>query len=85
VEANFILTEYVTCALAEAAYEKLDGGTFSGRIPACIGVVAFGTAFQECEIELQSSREGRILLGLKADHKLPGIDGIDLNKEPEHE
>ena len=82
---RFILSEYVEHAVALGAYDKLEDGTFSGRIPACKGVVAFGTTLRECEEALHSTLEDWILVGLKLGHELPVIDGIDLNKEPRHE
>ncbi|MBU2536572.1 MAG: type II toxin-antitoxin system HicB family antitoxin [Chloroflexi bacterium] len=82
---RFILTDYVSHALAHAVYDKLEDGTFAGRIPSCPGVVAFGTALHECEAELRSTLEDWILVGLKLGHSLPVIEGIDLNKEPRRE
>ena len=82
---RFILTDYVNLVLAQAVYDKLEDGTFSGRIPSCIGVVAFSATLQQCEVELRSTLEDWILLGLKLDHHLPVIGGIDLNKEPQRE
>jgi predicted RNase H-like HicB family nuclease len=80
-----VLTDYVNKALAQAVYDKLDDGTFSGRIPSCVGVVAFGATLKECESELHSTLEDWILVGLKLGHFLPVIDGMDLNKEPQRE
>ena len=82
---RFILTDYVGQALAQAVYDKLDDDTFSGRIPPCAGVVAFGSTLQKCEAELRSTLEDWILVGLKLSHSLPVIGDIDLNKEPQHE
>jgi predicted RNase H-like HicB family nuclease len=82
---RFILTDYVEQALANAVYDKLEDATFSGRIPPCKGVVAFGATLRECEDELRSTLEDWILVGLKLGHTLPVIAGIDLNKEPIHE
>ncbi len=79
---RFILTDYVCQALTKANYDKLEDGTFVGRIPLCIGVIAFGTTLVDCELELRSTLEDWILIGLKLGHTLPVIDGIDLNKEP---
>ncbi len=79
---RFILTDYVGQALAQATYDKLEDGTFAGRIPSCPGVIAFGKTLSECEAELRSTLEDWILVGLKLDHSLPVISGIDLNKEP---
>jgi predicted RNase H-like HicB family nuclease len=82
---RFILTDYVNKALAKAVYDKIEDGTYTGRIPSCIGVVAFGTTLQECEAELRSTLEDWILVGLKLGHTLPVIGGMDLNKEPKCE
>ncbi len=82
---RFILTEYIEHALTLAEYDKLEDGTFSGRIPACKGVIAFGGTLQECEGELRSTLEEWVLFGLKLKHPLPVINGYDLNKEPTYE
>ncbi|HEY9795536.1 MAG TPA: hypothetical protein V6D30_07835 [Leptolyngbyaceae cyanobacterium] len=79
---RFILSDYVDKAIAQAVYDKLEDGTFAGRIPVCKGVVAFGVTLRECEDELRSTLEDWILMGLKLRHSLPVIDGIDLNQEP---
>ena len=39
---RFILTGYVENALSQAEYDKLEDGTYSGRIPSCKGVISFG-------------------------------------------
>ncbi len=80
--ARFILTDYVDRALDTAEYDKLDDGTFAGRVPACPGAIAFGTTLRACEAELRSVLEDWILVGLKLGHTLPIIEGIDLNQEP---
>jgi predicted RNase H-like HicB family nuclease len=82
---RFILTDYVNKALEHALYDKLEDGTFTGRISVCPGVVAFGKTLRKCEVELRSTLEDWILVGLKLGHTLPVIGGIDLNKEPECE
>lgn len=82
---RFALTDYISQSLAQAIYDKLEDGTFVGRIPSCVGVVAFGGTLSECEIELRSTLEDWVLLGIKLGHRLPVIGDIDLNKEPKHE
>ncbi len=82
---QFVLSDYIDIALAEAEYDKLEDETFSGRIPSCKGVIAFGTSLRECETELRSTLEDWVLLGLKFGHPLPVLENIDLNKEPEYE
>jgi len=79
---RFILTGYIENALFQAEYDKLDDGTFSGRIPLCKGVIAFGKTLRECEEELRSTLEDWVLVGLKLGHSLPVIAGFDLNQEP---
>lgn len=85
MNVQHILSDYLHRAMAQAEYDKLDDGTFSGRIPSCKGVIAFGTSLRECEDELRSTLEDWLLVGLKMGHPLPLIDGIDLNGEPVHE
>ena len=70
---RYILSEYVDNAMAQAVYDKLEDGTFGGRIPACTGVIAFGATLRECEDELRSTLEDWILLGLKLGHSVPVI------------
>ncbi len=82
---RFVLSDYVEQAMALALYDKLEDGTFVGRIPLCQGVVAFGATLRECEEELRSTLEDWIWLGLKLNHPLPVVAGIDLNKEPTNE
>ena len=79
---KYIFTGYIESALLHAEYEKLEDGTYSGRIPLCKGVIAFGKTLKECEKELQSTLEDWILVGLKLRHNIPVIDCYDLNKEP---
>ena len=82
---TFILTDYLDRALSQAEYDKLDDGTFSGRIPACKGVISFGMTLRECETELRSTLEDWVLVGLKLGHELPVVAGIDLNAKPVYE
>ena len=74
---RFILTEYVDNAMALAVYDKLEDGSFVGRIPSCKGVIAFGATLRECEDELRSTLEDWILVGLKLGHPLPVIAGLE--------
>ncbi len=82
---QYILSDYFDRALSQAEYDKLEDGTFFGRIPACKGVVAFGKTLRECETELRSTLEDWVLVGLKLGHPLPVLDSLDLNGKPEYE
>jgi predicted RNase H-like HicB family nuclease len=79
---KFILSDYVDQAMARAIYDKLEDGSFAGKIPECQGVVAFADTLRACETDLRSVLEDWLLVGLKMGHKLPVIAGIDLNQEP---
>jgi predicted RNase H-like HicB family nuclease len=72
----------VAQAMAQATYDKLDDGTYVGRVPGCEGVIAFGETLPACQEELRSTLEDWMLVGLKLGHPLPVIGGIDLNQEP---
>jgi predicted RNase H-like HicB family nuclease len=85
MQAHYILSEYLDQAMAQAEYDKLEDDTFSGHIPVCKGVIAFGTTLRQCEEELRSTLEDWLLLGLKLGHPLPEVNGINLNQEPAHE
>jgi len=82
---RYVLSEYVEQVMAQAAYDKMEDNTFSGRIPSCKGVVAFAASLRECEQELRSTLEDWILVGLKLGHPLPVVGSIDLNREPTRE
>ncbi|HXX81511.1 MAG TPA: hypothetical protein VEI46_08170 [Thermodesulfovibrionales bacterium] len=68
---RYILSEYVEQAMAQAVYDKLEDGTFAGRISSCKGVLAFGPTLRQCEEDLRSTLEDWILVGLKLGHPLP--------------
>ncbi len=82
---QYILSNYIETAMAEARYDKLEDDTFVGRIPSCKGVIAFDATLRECETELRSTLEDWIFVGLKLGHPFPVIANIDLNKEPSYE
>ena len=82
---EFTLTDYINRALGHAEYDKLEDGSFAGRIPKCKGVVAFAKSLRECQDELRSTLEDWILVGLKLGHRLPVINGISLNRRPRRE
>jgi predicted RNase H-like HicB family nuclease len=75
---RFILTDYINRALSGAVYDKLEDGSFAGRIPTCKGVIAFGSTLRECEDELRSTLEDWILAGIKLGHQLPVIDDMGI-------
>ena len=73
-----MLTAYIRAAMHRATYEILQDGTFYGEIPGFQGVYAHAETLADCSDQLQEVLEGWIVLGLRLDHSLPVIDGVDL-------
>jgi predicted RNase H-like HicB family nuclease len=71
--SHFIISEYIVHAMAQAEYDKLEDGSFSGHIPSCKGVIAFASTLHECKTELRSTLEDWLLVGLKLRQTLPVI------------
>ncbi len=67
----FVLSEYLDGALEQAEFDKLEDGSFAGRIAVCPGVVAFADTLKDCQRELRSTLEDWLLLGLRLGHELP--------------
>jgi hypothetical protein len=44
-----MLTDYINKAMSDAVFDKLEDGSFSGKIPQCPGVVAFGETLYQCQ------------------------------------
>ena len=75
-----MLIEYIDKAMSKAVYDKLEDGAFSGSIPKCPGVIAFGATLYQCEQGLKSSLEGWLIVRIRYGDKLPVMDRINLNK-----
>jgi predicted RNase H-like HicB family nuclease len=73
--------KYIDRAMSKAVYDKLVDGSFSGKIPECPGVIAFGETLYRCEQELKASLEGWLIVKLRHGDKLPVISNISLNKK----
>ena len=67
--------------MSKAVYDKLDDGSFSGKIPQCPGVIAFGETLYRCEDELRSSLEGWLIVKIRQGDNLPVIGRINLNRK----
>ena len=75
-----MIVKYIDRAMSKAVYDKLDDGSFSGKIPQCPGVIAFGETLYQCEQELKASLEGWLIVKLRHGDPLPVISNISLNK-----
>jgi predicted RNase H-like HicB family nuclease len=74
-----MLIDYINKALSKAEYDKLEDGSFSGSIPQCPGVIAFGKTLFECQKELESVLEGWLIIKIRHGDTLPVIDHLDIN------
>ena len=72
---TYVLTAYIEAAMALANYDKLEDGSFAGEIKKLPGVIAFGKTLKRCEVELRSTLEDWILVGLRLGHELPKLAG----------
>jgi len=76
-----MLIEYLTKAMSKAVYEKLEDGTYSGKIPQCPGVIGFGETLYQCQEELRSVLEGWLIVKIRHGDRLPVVGGINLNNK----
>ena len=77
-----MLIAYINAAMHSAHYELLEGGEgYVGKIPKLQGVWANADSLEACRDELREVLEEWIILGLKMNHHIPVIDGIELNFE----
>jgi predicted RNase H-like HicB family nuclease len=73
-----MLIEYISKAMTKAVYEKLEDGAFSGKIPQCPGVIAFGETLCQCQEGVKSALEGWLIVKIRHGDKLPVIKKIEL-------
>ena len=76
-----MLIEYIDKAMSMAVYDRLEDGSFSGKISQCPGVIAFGDSLYECQYELRSSLEGWLIIKIRHGDNLPVIGRINLNRK----
>jgi predicted RNase H-like HicB family nuclease len=75
-----MLTKYIENAMRLAHYELMENGRFFGCIPKCKGAWAEARTLEECRDELRGVLEDWVLLGLQLGHRLPVIEGLNLNR-----
>lgn len=74
-----MLSAYIEAAMRKAQYEILpDGEGYYGSIDGLQGVWANADSLEECRKELKEVLEEWLLLGLRMEHPIPILDGIDL-------
>jgi len=75
-----MLLEYIQAALRSATYEKLEDGSYCGRIPKCPGTIAFARSLFDCQEELRSTLEDWLIVKLRHGDPVPVIGAINLNR-----
>jgi predicted RNase H-like HicB family nuclease len=78
-----MLSQYLQKAMHRAIYEKIEDETYYGEIPGFQGVYSNADNLKSCQETLQEVLEGWIILGLRLQHPLPIVDGINLNSQLE--
>ncbi len=78
---NYSLSFSVSQKQLSKVLNCYNDGSFSGKIPQCPGVIAFGKTLYKCQEELRSSLEGWLIVKIRHGDKLPIIGRIDLNKK----
>jgi predicted RNase H-like HicB family nuclease len=78
-----MLTEYIEKALRTAHYEIMENGRYWGEIPPLQGVWAEGDTLEKCRETLREVLEDWLLVGLRRGHRIPVLEGIDLNQKAE--
>ena len=79
-------TKYINTAMSKAHYEMLpDGEGYYGQIDKLQGGWANAKTLESCREELEEVLEEWVLLGLKQNHRIPPVDGIDLNADTKKE
>lgn len=80
MKGDCMLIEYINKAMSEAVYEKLEDGTYCGKILDCPGTIAFGNTLYDCQNELKSVLEGWLIVKIRHGDRLPVMGGFDLNE-----
>jgi len=77
-----MLTRYIEVAMSRARVEWLDDShEYYAEIPELAGVWATGASRESCEVELREVLEEWLALGISLHHRLPVLDGVDVNVE----
>jgi len=76
-----MLTEYIAKAMEQAHYEIMENARYWGEIPALQGVWAEGPTLEQCRQTLREVLEDWLLVGLRRGHRIPVVEGIDLNQK----
>ena len=76
---NIMLKEYTDNAIEDAAYKKLDDGSWFAEIPGFEGVWANAATVEACRKELIEVLEEWLILKFRDHEQVPVAHGIDIN------
>jgi len=79
MQQRIITQAYAEEAIKQATIEDLGDGTFAGRVPGLVGVVAYGDNERKCEGELYSVIEDWARYRVLHNRNVPKIGDVDLN------
>jgi predicted RNase H-like HicB family nuclease len=71
-----MLSKYLHAAMRLVKYKILEDGTYYGDIPGFRGVLANAASLEDYREQLQEVLEDWILVGVKLEHDLPGVEKI---------
>jgi predicted RNase H-like HicB family nuclease len=74
-----MLLEYITAALENAEYKKLENGTWFAEISGFEGVWANSKTVEGCRKELSEVLEEWIILKLRDRELIPKVEGVEIN------
>ena len=77
-----MIRTYIQAALKHARYELIDqaGEPYYGEVPELQGVLATGKTLEECRANLEDALDAWLVLGIQLGHKIPAIDGINIER-----
>ncbi|MBI4313034.1 MAG: type II toxin-antitoxin system HicB family antitoxin [Chloroflexi bacterium] len=74
-----MLSDYIRAAMKKAKYERLEDGSYFGRIPGIRGVWANEETEATCREELRNALEDWLIFSIRHGYRIPTIAGINLN------
>ena len=72
------MSQYIEKALERAEYKRLDDGTWFADIQGFTGVWANAPSVEACRKELLEVLEEWLLLKLRDQDPIPGVEGIEI-------
>lgn len=78
-QESAVLTEYINTAMERARVEHIGDGTYFAEIPGFVGAWGNGPTAQAAREDLRGGLEAWIVFGLRHNHPMPELNGMDLS------